>query len=143
LIEGGTKFLQRLSGTKLWPSKKLLYAGHCSSIYRGDESHLYRFTIMSIKVLNTLFTNDTRAITYFLCLRLCGSQPSLFVTSHLARARSYCLRLPSLILAHRQSVFVHYFSRRLASSASGNVPEIHLFMPKQHFRQGDRLFVNK
>jgi hypothetical protein len=33
---------------------------------------------------------------------------------------------------HRRSFFVYCFDRRLASSASGNVLEIHSFMPKQH-----------
>jgi hypothetical protein len=50
--------------------KKIPYAGHCSSIYREDETPLYRITIMPIKVLHTLFTNDIRTITYFLHPRL-------------------------------------------------------------------------
>jgi hypothetical protein len=32
------------------PLKNVLYAGHCSSIYMRDESPLYRFTIIHIKV---------------------------------------------------------------------------------------------
>jgi hypothetical protein len=67
LIEGGTKILRRLRGTKLWPLKKVLYVGHCSSIYRGDEPPLYRFTKMSIEDLYILLTNDIRVIAYFLC----------------------------------------------------------------------------
>jgi hypothetical protein len=108
------KVLQRLSNTKLRPLAKVPYAGHCSSIYRRDEPPLYIFTIMSIRVLHILFTNDIRTITYFLRLRLCGSQPLLFGNPPLAHTRSYGLRLPSSLLAHRQSVFVHFLSRRLA-----------------------------
>jgi hypothetical protein len=44
--------------------KKVL--GHCSSIYKEDEPALYRITIMPLRVLHTLLTNDIRAITYFL-----------------------------------------------------------------------------
>jgi hypothetical protein len=54
------------------PLEKVLYAGYCSSIYRGGKPTLYKFTIMSIKVLYTLFTNGIRAIAYFLSPRLCG-----------------------------------------------------------------------
>jgi hypothetical protein len=48
------------------PLENVLYAGHYSSTYMGDESPLYRFTIMPIEVLYTLLTNDIRAIAYFL-----------------------------------------------------------------------------
>jgi hypothetical protein len=58
--------------------EKVAYVGHRSSIYRDDEPPLYRITIMSIKVLHSLFTNDIRTLTYFLHPRLCGFQPSLF-----------------------------------------------------------------
>lgn len=71
----GSSKAERHEATTL---EKVLYAGHCSSIYRGDESPLYRCTIMPIKVLYTLFTNGIRAIAYFLCPRLCGLRPSLF-----------------------------------------------------------------
>jgi hypothetical protein len=40
LIQDGMKDLQRLSSTKLWPFKKVLYAWHYSPIYRNDESPL-------------------------------------------------------------------------------------------------------
>src|SRR5690349_17946793 len=45
--------------------KKVLYAGHCSPIYREDESPSYKITIMPLKVLHTLFTYDIRAAMYF------------------------------------------------------------------------------
>jgi hypothetical protein len=72
------KVLQKLSGTKAITLEKVFYAGHCSSIYMGGEPPLYIFTIISIKVLYTLFTNGIRAIAYFLCPRLYGLRSSLF-----------------------------------------------------------------
>jgi hypothetical protein len=72
------KVLRRLSGMKLRPLKNVLYTRYCSYIYRRDESHLYRFTIMHIKILHKLFKNGIRTVTYFLCLWLCRSQPLLF-----------------------------------------------------------------
>jgi hypothetical protein len=126
------KVLWRLSNTKLWPLKKVLYAGHRSSIYREDEPPLYTITIMSTKALHTLFTNDIKIITYFPRPRLCMYQPCCSITFPLVCVRSYCLRLPSLLLAHRRSFIVYCFDQRLASSVSGNVPEIHMFIPKQH-----------
>jgi hypothetical protein len=47
--------------------EKIFYVGHCSSIYRGDEPPLYRFTTMPIEVLYILLTNGIRAIAYFIC----------------------------------------------------------------------------
>jgi hypothetical protein len=40
LTQDGTKVLQRLSNMKLWQSKKVLYAGHSSPIYREDVTPL-------------------------------------------------------------------------------------------------------
>jgi hypothetical protein len=45
LTHDDTKVLRRLSNTKLWPSKKVLYAGHCSTIYRKDELTSYKITV--------------------------------------------------------------------------------------------------
>jgi hypothetical protein len=45
---------------------KVLYVGHCSLIYREDEPSLYRITIMPLKALQSLFTNDIRVVLYFL-----------------------------------------------------------------------------
>jgi hypothetical protein len=97
------KVLRRLRDTKLSHLKKLLYAGHCLSIYRGDELPLYTFIIMSIKVLHTLLTNSIRAVAYFLCLRLCGLSCHRLAASPLGCIRSCWLRLLSSPLAHRRS----------------------------------------
>jgi hypothetical protein len=77
LIQNDTKVLRRLSSTKLWPLKKVPYAGHCSHIYREEEPPSYKITIMPLKVLHTLFTNDIWAIMYFLFCWLHGLWPPL------------------------------------------------------------------
>jgi hypothetical protein len=112
--------------------EKVLYVGHYLSIYREDELPLYRITIMPIKVSHTLFTNDIRTISYFLHPRLHGFRPSLFDNLPFG----LCLKLSTSDIiftscVHKRSFFVHCFDRRSASSASGNVPEIHLFVSKQ------------
>jgi hypothetical protein len=56
--------------------EKVLYAGHCSPIYREDGLPLYKITIMSLEVLHTLFTDDMRATMYFLFSLLHRSWPS-------------------------------------------------------------------
>jgi hypothetical protein len=56
--------------------KKVPYTWQCSSIYRKDELASYKITIMSLEVLHTLFTNDIRAILYFLPPLLRKSWPS-------------------------------------------------------------------
>jgi hypothetical protein len=38
--------------------EKVLYTGHCSSIYRKDEPPLYRIKIIPTKALHVLFLND-------------------------------------------------------------------------------------
>jgi hypothetical protein len=58
--------------------QKVSYVGNCSLIYREDEPPSYKITIMPLKVLHTLFTNDIRAIVYFLHPRLCEFRPLLF-----------------------------------------------------------------
>jgi hypothetical protein len=49
LLEGDTKILQRLRGTKLWPLGKVLYVEYYSSIYREDEPPLYKITIAPLR----------------------------------------------------------------------------------------------
>jgi hypothetical protein len=78
LIRDGMKVLRRLSSMKLWLLKKVLYAEHCSPIYREDELPLYKITIMLLKVLYTLFTNDIRVVLYFLLSLLRRSWPSSY-----------------------------------------------------------------
>jgi hypothetical protein len=63
---------------KLQPLQKVSYVGHCSPIYKEDEPPSYKITIMPLKVLHTLFTNDVGAIMYFLHSQLCGFRPPLF-----------------------------------------------------------------
>jgi hypothetical protein len=58
--------------------KKVSYAEHCSPIYRKDEPPSYKITIIPLKVLHTLFTNDVIATMYFLHSRLRGFRPPLF-----------------------------------------------------------------
>jgi hypothetical protein len=55
----------------------ILYVGHYSSIYRGDESSLYIITIMFIKVLHTVYKSYYDNIIFFHPW-LCGFRPSLF-----------------------------------------------------------------
>jgi hypothetical protein len=98
---------------------------------------------MHIKVLYTLFTNDIRTITYFLHPQLRGFRPALFGSF----AFGLCPKLSTLDVifatcAHRRSFFVHCLGWRSASSAifatcahRWNVPEIHLFVPKQQVKR--------
>jgi hypothetical protein len=84
-----------------------------SSIYREDEPPLYRITIMPIKVLHTLFTNDIKTIMYFLHPRLCEFHPSLFGSF----PSGLCPKLSTLAIifatcAHRRSFFVHCLGQR-------------------------------
>jgi hypothetical protein len=56
--------------------EKVSYAWHCSPIYRQDEQPLYKITIMPLKVLHTLFTDDINTSMYFLFSLLRRSWPS-------------------------------------------------------------------
>jgi hypothetical protein len=66
LTQDDTKVLQSLSNTKLWFSRKALYIGHCSLIYRKNKPLSYKITIIPLKVLHTSFIEDIRAAMYFL-----------------------------------------------------------------------------
>jgi hypothetical protein len=50
--------------------EKVLYARHCSSIYREDEPPLYKITITSLKALHSLFTNVVGILLSFPFLRI-------------------------------------------------------------------------
>jgi hypothetical protein len=73
-----TKVLRRLSNTKRWPFQRVLYVGHCSSIYRKDEPPLYKITIMPLKALHSLFTNDVGILLSFPYLSCCATLGLLF-----------------------------------------------------------------
>jgi hypothetical protein len=75
----GTKVLCRLSKTKWGPFKKVFYAGHYSSIYRRDEPPLYKITIVPLKALHSLFTNDVGILSSFPFLSWCASSGLLFL----------------------------------------------------------------
>jgi hypothetical protein len=120
---------------------KVSYAGQCSPVHRKDELPSYKITIMSFKVLHTLFTNDIKAIMYFSILGCTSLGLHCLEASPLAYVQSSSL-LPKLSTSasifatctHRRSFFVCCLDRRSASSASRNVPEIHLFVPNEDLR---------
>jgi hypothetical protein len=61
--------------------KNVTYAGYESPIYREDELSLYKITIMPLKALHSLFTNDIRVILYFLLSPLRRSWALLYESS--------------------------------------------------------------
>jgi hypothetical protein len=77
--QDGTKVLCRLSKTKWGPFQNVLYAGHCSSVYREDELPLYKITIMPLKALQSLFTNDVGILSSFPFLSWHASLGLLFL----------------------------------------------------------------
>jgi hypothetical protein len=101
------KALQRLSNMKLCSSQKVSYTWHCSSINREDEPPSYKITIMPLKVLHTLFTNDIRVTSYFLLPLLHRVWPSSresFSASLRSKPFSFCksyqLQLTPLLSMH-------------------------------------------
>jgi hypothetical protein len=101
----------------------------------GDEPPLYKFTVMPIKAFIRYLQMiqgqyHIVSIFNFAGLSLCCS-----VTSFSTRTQSHYLWSPFLLLAHRRSVFIYYFSQRLASSLSRSVLETHLFTPKLYVKQ--------
>jgi hypothetical protein len=81
-----TKVLHKLSETKCKPTRRVLYAGHCSSINREDESPLYKITIVPLKALHSLFTNDVGILPSFPFLSCCASLGLLLLLQLVAEA---------------------------------------------------------
>jgi hypothetical protein len=109
LAQGGTKVLQRLSNTKLCPSKNVLYKGHYSSIYMEDGLHLYKITITPLKALHSLLTNGVVILSSFPFLY---THCALFVVFHPRpfSRRGWLLRLASSLLVHVDEAFLHVAS---------------------------------
>jgi hypothetical protein len=119
------------------PSNPPGILGHQISPYREDKPPLYKITIMHLKVLHTLLTNDIRAALYFLPPSLQGPSLCRVKASLLACVRSLSSlpKLPTLARTFatcscRRSFFIHCFSQSSASCISWNVPKTHLFVSK-------------
>jgi hypothetical protein len=134
LTQGGTKVFQRLSNTKVWPSKKVPFAGHCSPIYREVEQ-LRRKLHTCPWGLHTWFTNDTGALLYSPFLSCCASLGLLLLRWLALKAflyrRSYWLRFMPSLLAHTSEASLHVASPEGRFRQSPYyIPETHLIMPK-------------
>jgi hypothetical protein len=100
-----TKVLRRLSKTKCKPTQKVLYAGHCSSIYREDEPPLYKITIVPSKALHSLFINDVWVLLSFIPFFLVVQALDFFTFVIL---RSKLLFMPKLMASACSSTVFGY-----------------------------------
>jgi hypothetical protein len=89
--------------------KKVLYAGHCSSIFREHEPPLYKITIASFMALHSLFTNDIGILPSFPFL---FTHCAFFVVFHSTSFfhRGWLPRLASSLLVRVGEAFLHVAS---------------------------------
>jgi hypothetical protein len=103
--------------------ENVLYAGHCSSIYREDERLFYKITITSLKDLHSLFTNVVGTLLSFPfpCIHC-----ALFVVFHPRplSCRGWLPRPVSSLLVRVDEAFLHCFNRRPASFSLYYTPKI-------------------
>jgi hypothetical protein len=123
--------------------QKVIYAGHCSPIHREDEPPLYKITIVPLKALHSLFTNNIRAVFFsFLCyyiglglLFLCQLALEAFPMPKLM-----ALACSSTVWAYGQSFRMCCFGLNPASSSFCYTLETHFIISKyrcfEDLRQG-------
>jgi hypothetical protein len=116
----------------LRPSKRWIYVGHCSPIYKEVEQLRWKFQTCP-QSLHTWFTNDAGTSLYFLFLSCCTSLGVLLLRRFASKA--FCMsRLATSARTIAACVYgrtfcIHYFGWRATSSTLHYIPKTHLFIP--------------